>query len=78
MFRSDKDREYILEILAHLVERFRWFCHAYCLMDNHYHLVIEAWEANLARGMRQLNGAYTQRYNGSTGDRDTSSREECC
>lgn len=63
IFRSDKDREYILELLAHLVERFRWSCHAYCLMDNHYHLVIETSEANLSRGMRQLNGAYTQRYN---------------
>mgnify|MGYP002075353023 CR=1 FL=1 len=45
------------------MQRFHWLCHAYCLMDNHYHLVIETPEANLARGMRQLNGIYTQRYN---------------
>ena len=38
-------------------------CHAWCLMDNHYHLVIETVEGNLSRGMRQLNGAYTQKSN---------------
>ena len=40
-----------------------WVCHAYCLMDNHYHVVVETPEANLFRGMRQLNGVYTQRFN---------------
>jgi len=38
-------------------------CHAYCLMDNHYHLMIETPQANLSRGMGQLNGIYTQRFN---------------
>ena len=48
----------------------RWVCYAYCLMTNHYHLVIETLDANLARGMRQLNGVYTQcfnRHHGHTG-----------
>jgi putative transposase len=48
----------------------RWECYAYCLMTNHYHLVIETPDANLARGMRQLNGVYTQcfnRHHGHTG-----------
>jgi putative transposase len=40
-----------------------WVCYAYCLMTNHYHLVIETLDPNLSRGMRQLNGVYTQRFN---------------
>jgi len=40
-----------------------WLCHAYCLMNNHYHLVIETPDGNLSKGMRQLNGVYTQSYN---------------
>ncbi len=53
-----------LEILDQVIERFRWLCHAYCLMGNHYHLVIETPEGNLSRGMRHLNGVYTQKFNG--------------
>jgi putative transposase len=63
IFWTDKDRRYFIELLTHLIERFRWVCYAYCLMDNHYHLVIETREANLSKGMRQLNGIYTQKYN---------------
>ena len=43
--------------------RFNWRCHAYCLMDNHYHIVLETAGENLSKGMRQLNGVYTQYYN---------------
>ena len=43
--------------------RYKWCCHAYCLMDNHFHIVIETPEANLSKGMRQLNGLYTQKHN---------------
>jgi len=43
--------------------RFNWTLHAYCLMTNHYHLLVETPEGNLAKGMRQLNGVYTQRFN---------------
>ena len=63
IFRTDKDRRYFIELLNHVTKRFRWLCYAYCLMDTHYHLVIETREANLAMGMRQLNGVYTQKYN---------------
>ncbi|NKB54921.1 MAG: helix-turn-helix domain-containing protein [Alphaproteobacteria bacterium] len=49
--------------LYHLTARFRWRTHAYCLMDNHYHLLVETPAPNLSRGMRQLNGVYTQRFN---------------
>lgn len=57
-------------MLAEVVERFNWVCHAYCLMSNHYHLVVEPPEGNLSKGMRQLNGVYTQssnRRHGRTG-----------
>ena len=50
-------------MLAEVVERFNWLCHAYCLMTNHYHLVVETPDANLSKGMRQLNGMYTQATN---------------
>ncbi len=63
IFRSDGDRKYFLELLASVLQRFRWLCHGYCLMDNHYHLLVETLEANLSRGMRHLNGVYTQRWN---------------
>ena len=63
VFRDDEDRETFLATLAAVVERFGWHCHAYCLMDNHFHLLLETPEPNLSRGMRQLNGVYTQRFN---------------
>ena len=52
-----------LKILGQVVRRFNWLCHAYCLMGNHYHLLIETPEGNLSAGMRQLNGVYTQAFN---------------
>jgi len=63
IFLGDDDRQLFLNIWAKVVRRFRWVCHAYCLMTNHYHLLIETPEANLAAGMRQLNGLYTQAFN---------------
>ena len=63
IYLSDDDRELFLDVLSHVVDRFKWVCHAYCLMGNHYHLMIETPQGNLSRGMRQLNGIYTQRFN---------------
>jgi putative transposase len=63
IFQDDQDRENFLSVLAAVVKRYNWLCHAYCLMDNHYHLLIETPDANLSVGMRQLNGAFTQRCN---------------
>jgi putative transposase len=63
IFSDDQDREIFLSILGTVVKRCNWLCHAYCLMNNHYHLMIETFDANLSIGMRQLNGVYTQRYN---------------
>ena len=59
---DDRDRSQWLRLLAHVVDRYGWMCHAYCLMDNHYHLLIETPKPNLSLGMRQLNGRYTQAY----------------
>jgi len=63
IFLVDSDREAFLEVLSDAVKRFGWICHAYCLMTNHYHLLLETPEANLSRGMRHLNGVYTQAFN---------------
>jgi len=63
IFFTDDDREHFLSTLSGVIARYGWICHAYCLMDNHYHLLIETSKANLAIGMRQLNGIYTQAFN---------------
>jgi len=60
---DDEDRKRFLGILGDVVDRMGWLCHAYCLMDNHYHLVIETPNANLSPGMRHLNGIFTQSSN---------------
>ena len=60
---DDRDRLQVLALLAHVVDRYGWLCHAYCLMNNHYHLLVETPQPNLSLGMRQLNGRYTQAYN---------------
>jgi len=63
IFEDDDDRASCLIVLASIVTRYHVRCHAYCLMDNHYHLLLETPEANLSTAMRQLNGVYTQRFN---------------
>lgn len=63
VFEDDEDREAFLGVLAEVVDRFNWICHAFCLMTDHYHLIIETVDGSLSRGMRQLNGVYTQASN---------------
>ncbi len=63
IYLDDADRARFLDLLGREVEQQRWRCHAYCLMDNHYHLLVETPEANLSRGMRRLNMAYAQGFN---------------
>ena len=63
VFRDDVDRQHFLALLAREAKQLRWRVHAYCLMGNHYHLLVETLEPNLARGMRRLNSAYSQRFN---------------
>jgi REP element-mobilizing transposase RayT len=60
IYRDDADRSAWLDLFGDVCERFNWRCHAYCQMTNHYHVVVETPEANLSKGMRQLNGVYTQ------------------
>ena len=63
IYRSDDDRHRFFAVLGEVCERFDWIVHAYCLMGNHYHLLVETPGGNLAKGMRQLNGVYTQAFN---------------
>jgi REP-associated tyrosine transposase len=63
LFRDDTDHERFLVTLGHACEKTGWRIHAYVLMSNHYHLLLETPEANLIAGMKWLQGTYTQRYN---------------
>jgi len=63
IYETDTDRASFVTVMSDVCERYNWVYHAYCLMDNHYHLLVETPEANLAKGMRQLNGEYTQTFN---------------
>ncbi|MDT8410551.1 MAG: transposase [Wenzhouxiangellaceae bacterium] len=63
VFASDLQRRRFLELLGALTDRFRIETHAYCLMDNHYHLLLHTPLGNLGRGMRHLDGVYTQFFN---------------
>ena len=63
IYEDDQDREGFLATLGAAIERFNWLCHAYCLMGNHYHLLVETPDGNVSAGMRHLNGVYTQRFN---------------
>lgn len=61
--RDDEDRKRFVEILASMAERYQVICHAWVLMDNHYHLLLETPKANLSSAIRHLNGVYTQAFN---------------
>lgn len=63
IYLDDEDRSSWLDLFNSVCGRCNWICHAYCLMSNHYHMVVETVEGNLAKGMRQLNGVYTQTFN---------------
>lgn len=63
IYANDDDRQRFLSLLKIVVDRYDWYCHAYCLMDNHYHLLIETNRASLSDGMKLLNGSYTQYVN---------------
>jgi len=60
IFRDELDYLTFLRILA---ARREWLCHAFCLMPNHYHLLVEASPVSLSRGMHRLNGAFARRFN---------------
>ena len=67
IYLDEGDRHLFFGVLAEVVRNFNWAIHAYCLMDNHYHLMVETPDGNLCKGMRQLNGVYTQRFNRQRG-----------
>jgi REP element-mobilizing transposase RayT len=67
IYESDGDRAQLLAVLGDVCDTYNWACHAYCLISNHYHLLIETPDGNLSKGMRQLNGVYTQSYNRAHG-----------
>ena len=61
--RDERDREQRLHWLARTVDQHGWRLHAFVLMTNHEHLFVETPDPNLSRGMKLLNGAYTQYFN---------------
>ena len=63
IYEDDADRADFLSVLGEVCAQYNWVCHAYCLMSNHYHLLVETPDGNLSKGMRQLNGVYTQHFN---------------
>jgi putative transposase len=63
IFKSRKDREKFLSYLQSSVERYGAKIHVYCLMTNHYHLLMETPQGNLSQIMRHINGAYTTYFN---------------
>ena len=63
IFLDDGDREHMLALLGEVVQRYRIVLHAYVLMDNHYHLIVQTPDANLSRGMQWLNLSYAAWFN---------------
>ncbi len=63
IFLNDKGHQIFLEILAESCETFGVMVHAYCLMSNHYHLLLQTPKGNLSKFMQRINGLYTRRFN---------------
>jgi putative transposase len=63
IFVDDRDRWRFLELLGTAVSRHAWRCHAYCLMPNHFHLMVETPAGGISEGMHHLNGRYAQWFN---------------
>jgi putative transposase len=63
IYRDAYDRSNWLTLLGQTCDRYNFLVHSFCQMGNHYHLLVETVEANLAQGMRHLNGVYTQYFN---------------
>jgi len=63
IFHEDEDYMKFLHFMERVFDKYNWICHAWCLMGNHYHLLIETPHANMVSGMKQLNQFYSQFYN---------------
>jgi REP element-mobilizing transposase RayT len=68
IFRDDRDRRIYLRLVERVVRWKRWRCLAYCLMDNHVHLLVETPWANLGDGVQWMHGKYARIYNDRHGD----------
>ena len=68
IFADDEDRQRFLQTLTDACEKTGWQVQAYCLMSNHFHLVVETPQPNLVAGMKWLLGTYTSRYNRRHGE----------
>ena len=67
IYRDDEDRLAFLGLVATVTDGFSWTCNAFCLMTNHYHLVLESTRVDLSAGLHRLNGVYAQAFNGRYG-----------
>jgi putative transposase len=63
IFRGDVDRELFLDHLERTFERYRLPCITYCLMNNHYHLIVQTPDQRLSKAMQELNGGYSTLFN---------------
>jgi putative transposase len=63
VYHDDQDYGLFEALFRRVLDDLGWSCHVYCLMPNHYHLVIQLRDANLSLGMQHLNGRYGQLYN---------------
>ena len=67
IFLADDDRHLFVGLLNRTMRRCAWECHAYCLMGNNVHLVLDSARDDVSSGMQRLNGIYAQSFNGSYG-----------
>jgi len=63
IFIETRDRVRFLQLVQEVVDLLGWVCHAYCLMTNHYHLLVQTPDADISRGMHRLNGVYAKWFN---------------
>ena len=72
IFTDTRDRLRFLQLLEQIVTTLEWRCHTYCLMTNHYHLLVQTSDADISRGMHRLNGVYAKWFNwrSPTADRE--------
>lgn len=67
IYRTPSDRRAFVALLGDVVERFGWLVYAYCLMGNHYHLLLQTTWPTLSAGVQRLNGIHAQRFNRAHG-----------
>lgn len=60
IYADDSEFGVFLRLLGRVTDRYAWICHSYCLMTNHYHLVVQLREGGLSDGMRELNGGFSR------------------